>query len=55
MAQAVIHKTDFAAIHPESLIDVSLLSHSRYGEYSQNAIARFNELQNFVAQLRTQP
>jgi multidrug resistance protein MdtO len=55
MAQAVTHKTDFADIHPESLIDSSLLTHPRYGEYSQNAVARFNELQNLVAQLRTEP
>jgi hypothetical protein len=51
----VIHKTDFAAIHPEDLIARSLLTHPRYGEYVQNSIARFNELQNFVVQLRTQP
>jgi len=55
LAQAVIHKTDFAAIHPEALIDSSLLTHPRYGEYSQNAIARFDELQNFVTQLLTEP
>ena len=55
MAQSVTRKTDFAAIKPEALIDQSLLTHPRYGEYVQNAIARFEELQNFVAQLRTQP
>jgi multidrug resistance protein MdtO len=55
MAGSVIHKTDFAAIHPEDLIARSLLTHPRYGEYVQNSIARFNELQNFVVQLRTQP
>jgi multidrug resistance protein MdtO len=55
MARSVIHKTDFAAIHPEDLIARSLLTDPRYGEYVQNSIARFNELQNFVVQLRTQP
>jgi multidrug resistance protein MdtO len=55
MAGSVIHKTDFAAIHPEDLIARSLFTHPRYGEYVQNSIARFNELQNFVVQLRTQP
>jgi multidrug resistance protein MdtO len=55
MAQSAAHKTDFATIHPEALIDRSLLTHPRYGEYVRNAIARFDELQNFIAQLRTQP
>ena len=55
MAQSVAHKTDFATINPEAMIDHSLLTHPRYGEYVQHSIARFDELQNFVAQLRTQP
>ena len=55
MAQSVTRKTDFATIRPEAMIDQSLLTHPRYGEYVQNAIARFEELQNFAAQLRTQP
>jgi multidrug resistance protein MdtO len=55
MALSVGRKTEFAAIKPEALIDHSLLIHPRYGEYVQNSIARFNELQNFVVQLRTQP
>jgi multidrug resistance protein MdtO len=55
MAQAVTRKTDFATIKPGAMIDQSLLTHQRYGEYVRNAIARFNEIQNFVAQLRTQP
>jgi multidrug resistance protein MdtO len=37
------------------MIDRSLLTHPRFGEYVQNSIARFDELQNFVVQLRTQP
>jgi multidrug resistance protein MdtO len=55
MAKAVLHNTEFAAIHPENLIDHSLLGHQRYGEYVRNSIARFDELQRIVAQLRTQP
>jgi multidrug resistance protein MdtO len=55
MAQSVAHRTDFAAIQPNTLIDQSLLTHPRYGEYVRNAIARFDELQNFVVQLKTQP
>jgi multidrug resistance protein MdtO len=55
MAQSVTHKTDLAVVDPETLIDPSLRTHPRYGEYAQNAIARFHELQNFVAQLKNQP
>jgi multidrug resistance protein MdtO len=55
MAQSVARKTDFAKVKPEAMIDQSLLTHPRYGEYVENSIARFNELQNFVIQLRTQP
>jgi len=55
MAQSVIRKTDLATIEPAALIDRSLLTHPRYGEYVQNAIARFDELQNLVSQLRTEP
>jgi multidrug resistance protein MdtO len=55
MAQTVTHKTDFATIKPESLIDQSMLTHPRYGEYVQYSIARFDDLQNFVAQLKVEP
>ncbi|MBB5341201.1 FUSC family protein [Tunturiibacter gelidoferens] len=55
MAQSVVRKTDLARIEPAALIDGSLLTHPRYGEYVQNAIARFEELQKFVTQLRTEP
>jgi multidrug resistance protein MdtO len=55
MAHSVTHKTDLATIDPAALIDRSLLTHPRYGEYAQNAIARFDELQNFVVQLKNQP
>ncbi len=55
MAYSSIHKTDFVIIHPETLLDPSLLSHSRYGEYVQNSIARFDELQNLVVQLKAEP
>jgi multidrug resistance protein MdtO len=55
MAQSVTRKTNLAVIHPETLIDPSLLTHPRYGEYVQHSIARFGELQNFVIQLRSEP
>ncbi len=55
MAQSVARKTDFETIEPEALIDHTLLTHPRYGEYVRNAIARFDELQNFVVLLKTQP
>jgi multidrug resistance protein MdtO len=55
MALSVARKTEFTTVKPEALIDHSLLTHPRYGEYVRNAIARFDELQNFVVQLRTQP
>lgn len=55
MAQSVIHKTDLAVIRPETLIDPSLPTHPRYGEYVQHSIARFDELQNLVLQLQTEP
>ena len=55
MAYSVIHKTDFATLQPRDLIAPSLLTQPRYGEYVQNSSARFDELQNIVAQLRTQP
>ena len=55
MAQSVERKTGFASIRPEALIDPSLLTHPRYGEYVNHSIARFNELQNLTAQLQTLP
>ncbi|MCU1319471.1 MAG: Fusaric acid resistance protein conserved region [Edaphobacter sp.] len=55
MAQSVADKTDFATIQPEALIDHSLLTHPRYGEYVRHSIARFDELQNIVTQLQAQP
>jgi len=55
MAKSAAHKTDFVTIQPEALIDHSLLTHPRYGEYVRNSIARFDELQNFIAQLKSQP
>jgi multidrug resistance protein MdtO len=55
MARSVLHKADFSVLHPESLIDPSLLADPRYTEYVRNSIARFDELQNIVGQLQTQP
>jgi multidrug resistance protein MdtO len=55
MAQSVNRKNGFTNIQPEALIDNSLLTHPRYGEYVRHSIARFDELQNYVSQLQTQP
>ncbi|MEI9981058.1 MAG: FUSC family protein [Edaphobacter sp.] len=55
MAQSIARKTELATIQPQNLIDPSLLTHPRYGEYVQNSIARFDELQNFIVQLCTLP
>ncbi|HEX7159518.1 MAG TPA: FUSC family protein, partial [Edaphobacter sp.] len=55
MAQSVNRRNGFASIQPEALIDNSLITHPRYGEYVRNSIARFDELQNYVSQLQTQP
>ena len=55
MAQAVVQKTDLATLRPADLIAPGLFTHPRYQEYVQNSIARFDELQHLVVQLRTQP
>jgi len=55
MAESATHKTQLAVINPKALIDPSLLTHPRYGEYVQNSIARFDELQNSVVQLQNEP
>jgi multidrug resistance protein MdtO len=55
MARSVTQKTTFTAIHIEDLLGRSTYAHPHYGEYVQNSIARFDELQNEVAQLRLQP
>ena len=55
MAKSAIDKTDFATLHLEDMAAHSMLTHPRYGEYVQNSIARFDELQNIVVQLQPQP
>jgi multidrug resistance protein MdtO len=55
MAQSVIHKADFATIKPEAFIERSMLTDPRYGEYVQYSIARFDDLQEFIAQLKVEP
>jgi multidrug resistance protein MdtO len=55
MARSVTQKTTFAAVHTSDLVDQSFYTHPHYGEYVQNSIARFDELQDVVAQLRLQP
>jgi multidrug resistance protein MdtO len=55
MAQTVVRKTDFATIELEDLVPRSMLTHPRYGEYIQHSIARFDELQSFITQLKAQP
>lgn len=55
MARSIIQKTGFAAIQAADLVDKGFYTHPRYGEYVQNSIARFDELQHMVAQLQFQP
>lgn len=53
MASATVQKTDFARIDPGSLVDSSYLTHPRYGEFAQNAVDRYQELESVVSRLRT--
>jgi multidrug resistance protein MdtO len=53
MANAVIKKSEFAMIAPGSLVDSSLLTHPRYGEFARNAVDRYQELELAVSRLRT--
>ena len=55
MAKSVTQKTSFTAVRAADLVDQPFYTHPHYGEYVQNSIARFDELQNMVAQLRFQP
>jgi multidrug resistance protein MdtO len=55
MARSVTQKTSFAAVDTAELVDQPFYAHPHYREYVQNSIARFDELQNMVAQLRFQP
>jgi multidrug resistance protein MdtO len=55
MARSITQKTSFAAVRTADLVDQPFYAHPHYGEYVQNSIARFDELQNMVAQLRFQP
>jgi multidrug resistance protein MdtO len=54
MARSVMQKTSFAAVDTGELVQ-PLYAHPRYGEYVKNSVARFDELQNEVAQLQAQP
>ena len=55
MANALRNRSDFPVIDSRSLVSESTLSHPRYAEHVKNSLARFDELQNLIAQLRTEP
>lgn len=55
MAKSVTQRTGFATVRTEGLVDPMFYTDPRYGEYVQNSIARFDELQHVVAQLQFQP
>ncbi len=52
MAQAIVQKTDISITHVENLVESAILESPRYGEYSHNTVARFEELQSFTSMLR---
>jgi multidrug resistance protein MdtO len=52
MAHAIVQKTDISITHVENLIGSAILESPRYGEYSHNTVARFEELQSFTSMLR---
>lgn len=54
MADAVVKKTEFLMTPAESFVDSAMLESARYGEYSHNTIARFQELQSFTSMLRNE-
>jgi multidrug resistance protein MdtO len=52
MAQAVAQQTDISTAPGENLVGSAILENPRFGEYSHNTIARFEELQSFTTMLR---
>jgi multidrug resistance protein MdtO len=52
MANATVHKTEFTLIDRDSLVNASLLTHSVYGEFARNSVARYQELELVVSSLR---
>jgi multidrug resistance protein MdtO len=53
MANAAVNKTQFAVIDSDSLVNSSLLTHPLYGEFARNSVARYQELELAVSDLRT--
>jgi multidrug resistance protein MdtO len=51
MADAVAERTAFVPTNSAALADSALLENPRYGEYAQNSVARYGELENFVSSL----
>jgi multidrug resistance protein MdtO len=51
IANAVVQKTDFPVAHVASLLPHAMLMNPRYGEYTHNIVARYEELQTAVAGL----
>jgi multidrug resistance protein MdtO len=52
MANSVLQKTTFNEITPGAMLDPALFSSPLYGEYAQNSVDRFEELQSLIDDLR---
>jgi multidrug resistance protein MdtO len=52
MAGSVVQKTRFAADDLAGTLDSSLFESPQYGEYAQNSIDRFRELQSLITDLQ---
>ena len=52
MANAAVNKVEVAVIDRDSLVNPSLLTHPRYGEFARNAVDRYQELELVVSHLR---
>lgn len=53
MANALINKVDFTFIDRASLVNTSLLTNPRYGDFARNAVDRYQELELVVSRLTT--
>ena len=51
MAEGVVKKTAPLTVPANAFLNPTMLNDPRYGEYSRNTIARFEELQAFALML----
>jgi len=54
MAVSVAERQEFCPPVIDSLVDPALLENARYGEYAQNSVARYQDLQKLVCELGAQ-